>query len=73
MGVSSSLLMCYSEHILKLKSSLMEVNSFAILDLFGSRSVYVVFTGCHPFKGCALSPSLLFHYCLLFTDEETRT
>ena len=34
--VSFSLLMCYSEHILKLKSSLVEVDSFAILDLFGS-------------------------------------
>ena len=35
-SMSFSLLMCYSEHTLKLKSSLMEVDSFAILGLFGS-------------------------------------
>ena len=38
----------------------MEVNSFAILDLFGSRSVYVVFTGCvYQYMLCSQAVILL--------------
>ena len=40
---------------------LLEINSSTILDLFGSISFCCVLGLCRSFKGCALTPSLLFH------------
>ena len=49
---------------------LVEVDSSTILDLFGLIGLCRVLGLCHSFKGCALPPSLPFHYCLYYCGLE---
>ena len=60
-GVSFSMLRYYSEHIMRLKvywrSNLLPSWTQLVLVSF-----HHVLRLCHSFKGCALPPSLLFHF-----------
>lgn len=64
-GVSFSLLICYNDHITEAKG-LVEVNSPAILDLFGSLiGLCLVLVLCHSLKRLCPAPFLPVSFYLL--------
>ena len=67
------MLIHYSELIIEAQG-LLEVESSSILDLVSSNQLLSYPMLCHSFKGCALPPSLMFHYQFsrsLMSDSET--